>query len=527
MAQHRFGVSASRRAILAGLGAGLGAAALAAPARAQTKPETKPAPKRGNPAKETAADLSDEALFQRHQIPAGAVGYLAVDGKTGQVLQSRAAAEPFVPASSIKIASTAAALVVLGANHRFATTWLTTGAVADGVLKGDLILKGGGDPLLDSDHYADAAQRLKQLGIRRVAGRFVYDSSDFATVRAIDGDYEGSAAYNPGLAALSVNFNRLKLKWERGKAPDAIAVTFTAQTDKGETPVDLYAGGWADERAHDPNGIVYRETAGKKPEWLLLKNPKLKAKGEIWVPVRQPDFAAAHVFQKVAAREGVALPDPVAGTAPAGAGAGAAGAGAGVAFRQESLPLHEIVARVQKYSNNMAAEMLGLAAARKLTGKSVGLAESAAILTDWYKAQIKDANWAGFRLANHSGLSKNTRVTAEQMVAILRFARQRVAAPAYETLLYRYIVGEMDKAQAERTRIQAKTGTINYSNSLAGYMTTAAGRDVLFAVFVSDYRYRELMAKDGKAYTPPPPRWWTSRARELRRQLTRRFAETL
>ena len=232
MAQHRFGVSASRRAILAGLGAGLGAAALAAPARAQTKPETKPAPKRGNPAKETAADLSDEALFQRHQIPAGAVGYLAVDGKTGQVLQSRAAAEPFVPASSIKIASTAAALVVLGANHRFATTWLTTGAVADGVLKGDLILKGGGDPLLDSDHYADAAQRLKQLGIRRVAGRFVYDSSDFATVRAIDGEYEGSDGLppgpiaNPGLAALSVNFNRLKLKWERGKAPDAIAVTF-------------------------------------------------------------------------------------------------------------------------------------------------------------------------------------------------------------------------------------------------------------------------------------------------------------
>jgi D-alanyl-D-alanine carboxypeptidase/D-alanyl-D-alanine-endopeptidase (penicillin-binding protein 4) len=517
MAQHRFVSAASRRALLAGLGATLGAA-LAAPALAQTKPDGKPAPKRGNPAKETTADLSDEALFQRHQIPAEAVGYLAVDGKTGQVLQSRLPAEAFVPASSIKIASTVAALALLGADHRFATAWHATGPVVDGVLRGDLVLKGGGDPLLDSDQYADAVAALKQRGIRSVAGKFVYDSSDFATARAIDADYENSAAYNPGLAALSVNFNRLKLKWERGKSPDSIAVTFTAQTDKGETPVDLYTGGWAPNGAHDPNGIVYREPAGAKPEWLLLRNPKLKAKGEIWVPVRQPEAAAAHVFQRVAARDGLTLPDPAAGRLAAGAA---------LLHRQDSPPLGEIVARVQKYSNNMAAEMLGLAAALKLAGKPVTLPESAALVGDWLKGQIKDVDWAGFRLANHSGLSKHTRITPAQMIGVLRFARQRLAAPAYETLLYRYGIGEMEKAAAARTRIQAKTGTINYSNSLAGYMTTAAGRDVLFAVFVSDYRYREVMARAGKAYTPPAPRWWTSRARELRRQLTRRFAETL
>lgn len=158
------------------------------------------------------SDYSDDGLAKRFQLPLSEVGYLVVDAKTGQVLEQRQPKEGFVPASTIKVVSTVAALVVLGHEHRFQTELLTTGAVVNGTLAGDLYLKGGGDPMLTSDEFEAMAQRLKARGITKVGGRFVYDSSAYATVKAIDAEYEESASYNPGIAALSVNFNVLQLK---------------------------------------------------------------------------------------------------------------------------------------------------------------------------------------------------------------------------------------------------------------------------------------------------------------------------
>src|SRR5262245_39269184 len=162
-------------------------------------------------------DLSDEGLSKRFQVPLSEVGYLVVDAKTGQVLESRQPKELFVPASTIKVASAVAALVLLGHEHRFHTELLSTGAVRNGTLAGDLFLKGGGDPMLTSDDFEAMAQQLKAKGITKVNGRFVYDSSAYVTAKAIDADYEESAAYNPGIAALSVNFNVLQLKWQQEK----------------------------------------------------------------------------------------------------------------------------------------------------------------------------------------------------------------------------------------------------------------------------------------------------------------------
>src|SRR5262249_31868839 len=156
-------------------------------------------------------------LSKRFQLPLTEVGYLVVDAKTGQVLEQRQPKETFVPASTIKVASSVAALVVLGTDHRFQTELLTTGAVANGTLAGDLFLKGGGDPMMTSDDFEAMAQQLKAKGITKVNGRFVYDSSSYTTAKAIDTEYEESASYNPGIAALSVNFNVLQLKWERDK----------------------------------------------------------------------------------------------------------------------------------------------------------------------------------------------------------------------------------------------------------------------------------------------------------------------
>lgn len=504
-----------------------GAFALAlAPAAAKKPPRAAAEPEIG--------DLSDEGLAKRFQIPLTEVGYLVVDAKTGQVLEQRQPKEPFIPASTVKVASTVAALVVLGADHRFATDLVATGVVGNGTLAGDLFLKGGGDPMLTSDDFEAIAQQLKAKGIARVSGRFVYDSSAYTTAKAIDAEYEESASYNPGIAALSVNFNVLQLKWEREKK-GALKFRFAAQTDHNEIEVGYLKAAAAQPGTTGPYGLAYREEGGA-PTWLVL--PGKRAKGEIRVPVKQPDFSAAYIFRKAAEKHGIVLPEPVAGTAPDAAE---------LVYRHISKPLPEIVHRTQRFSNNMAAELLGLATARKLTGKTLDIAAAAGVVGEWLKQKVAGADWSGLNLRNNSGLTKDTRITPEQMVAILRHARTlSIGNQAYADLLRRYHVGKVEAEEeygaAEGARpnggatekngkkgveIRAKTGTVNFSRGVVGYLHTGKGREVVFAVFISDFKQREVMQKQGQAWKEPPVRWWLSRSREFQRAIVKRWAEKL
>jgi D-alanyl-D-alanine carboxypeptidase/D-alanyl-D-alanine-endopeptidase (penicillin-binding protein 4) len=480
-------------------------------------------------------DLGDESLAQRFKIPLSEVGYLVVDAKTGKVLEQRQPAAGFIPASTIKVASTVTALEVLGADHRFDTDLVATGVIRDDTLFGDLFLKGGGDPVLTTDDFEKMAQQLKAKGVAKVAGRFVYDSSAYVSVKAIDGDYEESAAYNPGIAALSVNFNVLQLKWER-EGKNKIDLRFVAETDHNLLDVDYLKARLARPGTTGPYGLSYQVEDGT-PTWLIL--PSRRRKGEIRVPVKQPAFSAAHLFAKAAEKHGIKLPAPVAGTAPDSAY---------LLVRQTSKPLTDIVHRTLRYSNNMAAEMLGLATARKLTGKALDPAGAAAVILDWLKHKVTGADLSTFVLHNNSGLTRGTRISPAQMVAILRYAQTlEFGKQGYADLLRRFYVGKIasdsedDASEGARSdrhgsdrpqrgngvNIMAKTGTVNYSRGVVGYLHTTKGHDVIFAVYISDFKEREVMETLGKPWKTPPVRWWLSRSREFQRYIVKRWAERL
>ena len=111
----------------------------------------------------------------------------------------------------------------------------------------------------------------------------------------------------------------------------------------------------------------------------------------------------------------------------------------------------------------------------------------------------------------------------------------------YADLLRRYNVGKVeadeeygnDDGNREKhgkrgvVSIMAKTGTVNYSRGVVGYLHTGKGRDVVFAVFISDFKQREVMQKQGQTWKEPPVRWWMSRSREFQRSLVKRWAEKL
>ena len=116
----------------------------------------------------------------------GSSGWMLVDLDTGEVLDQSNADRGFAPASVAKLPTAAFALDALGPDHRFTTEIVGTGPVVNGRLQGDLILKGGGDPELDTDALMPMVTRLREQGITGIDGRFGVDATALPQIAEIE-----------------------------------------------------------------------------------------------------------------------------------------------------------------------------------------------------------------------------------------------------------------------------------------------------------------------------------------------------
>lgn len=430
-------------------------------------------------------------------LESSAVGYLLFEPDSGTVLESRAADTPFIPASVAKLPTVAAALALLGPDHRFATRLLATGPLTGGVLRGDLILQGGGDPALATEGLVQLLGGLAAAGLRRVEGRFLYDTALLPDLAEIDAGQPWAAPYNTGVGALSLNYNRALLNWKRGAAgPEVLTVA-----DAGRLPLD---------------SVAVRPMAGSRgfpllpdgaDRWLMAPPAAGEAAGA-WVPVARPGLAAATLFRRLAGDGGIALPLPGVGRTPAGATVLAA---------LDSLPLSELARGLLRHSNNLSAEVIGLAASRRLDPSVATLDRSAALLQGWLTRQ--GAGWRGLRLANHSGLGTGSRATPRQMAALLR-----AGGPA----LWELLPGEED-GKALPSGVHAKTGTLAYVKGLAGLLTAGSGRQLGFVLFIADLARRAALdaALDRRVTAiPAEARGWAAAARRVQDETLGRWVLT-
>jgi D-alanyl-D-alanine carboxypeptidase/D-alanyl-D-alanine-endopeptidase (penicillin-binding protein 4) len=244
--------------------------------------------------------------------------------------------------------------------------------------------------------------------------------------------------------------------------------------------------------------------------WLL--SPTLADTGEDWLPVANPSPITAEVFRTLAAAEGVDLPEPAPGASPAGSREIA---------RHDSVPLAEIAAGVLRYSNNLSAELIGLAASLKLTGRKLTLEDSATALSAWWTLRLPAADWTGLQVENHSGLSSKSKATPRQIVVMLEEAARQIGGADFHDML-KPIAWKGVKGTA-----RVKTGTMSYVRGLAGYIDTAAGRRLAFAIFFNDADERAALDAAFDRYAraiDPESRSWRNRALRLEEKLTTGWA---
>ena len=480
----------SRRAMIAGI-----LAAGAMPRVLMADPRPRPRPEGGRPAPLAAASapvLGVDELIAKANL-GGAVSFLALDAATGAILASREADLPFAPASTLKSVTALYAQSVLGAEHRFATRVIRAGDL--------LILAGGGDPELDSDGLAELAKataEAEKAAGRPAPARFAVWGGALPQIAEISPGQAAHLTYNPTISGMILNFNRVHLGWRRGES--GYALTLEARGRKHSPRAYTIAAGVAD-RAQP---LFTYDGAGAKESWTIARSAMGKA-GSRWLPVRRPELYAGDTFQTLCRAQGLVLPAPeVIADLPAGE----------EIARRASRPLRVILRDMMEYSNNLTAEIVGLAASGK-----PDLVQSGAAMTAWLRGQGVTGE---FTFRDHSGLSPATRITARMMA-------ETVAGPGRAQDLrglMKHIPLRDAKGKALKDSpilVEAKTGTLNFVSNLAGYAQDGQGRQIVFAVLTGDEARRA--ANEGREL-PDGVIGWTRRSKALQQGLIENWLAT-
>ena len=374
-------------------------------------------------------------------------GYILIDANSGKQLAADSENTAFIPASTMKLVTMLSALDHLGPDHRFETSLSVTGKLNDTVLEGDLVLQGNGDVELDLNDLMRMGLALRQLGIRQTSGRFLVSDSAYLRVDEINADQPLDAPYNAGVGPLSLAFGRVTQR-----------------------------------RQNDGSFFANPALVERGPAWRIKED--VKPRRARTIPVRDVGMHTALSLRRIASELGIDLPMPERGTRKPQSQT--------IATIQ-SKPLVEMLEGMMVYSNNQLAETIGLATANSLKPAPQSLAESASTLWHDLVTRLPETDWQGFHITNHSGLDSSARATPKQLAALLQYGLARHHLPYL--LPANAWSGSLSRRLVEKGRLQrvwAKSGSIDFTAALAGYLLPEAGGLWLFAILSDDPERRAV-----------------------------------
>ncbi|MBT3181206.1 MAG: D-alanyl-D-alanine carboxypeptidase [Deltaproteobacteria bacterium] len=343
-------------------------------------------------------------------------GTILVEDMQGNRVFSHRTNEHFVPASAIKIATSACALEALGSDFHFPTAIYQDG-------QGVLYVKGFGDPFLVSEEIAKLVSRLKEKGVRKVS-KIVLDDSYFSPNMKLDGQSSSLNPYDARNSALLVNFNTINLK----KMPSGQVVSAEPQTpitDLGKVfAKGLKVGKQRVNLSKYPDeALIY---AGELLKEFMIRNG-IKVGGQI-----------------------------VGGTVPVSLKP--------ILVYQSSKSIEGNIKDLLEYSNNIIANQIFFFMGAYKHQAPATIEKGQLALNECLKTRF---GWDNFTLVEGSGLSRQNRVTAEQLMVLVR-----------------YYDDHKELLPLKKKIFRAKTGTLTGVSTLAGFMTTPAGKTYRFVIMM-------------------------------------------
>lgn len=378
------------------------------------------------------------------------------------------------PASVMKLITTYAALDLLGSDFTWKNRVYIDGTVSEGVLTGNLILRGSGDPKLVLERMEDLFKQVQAKGVREVRGDILLDRSvfDVPDKSAAEFDDEPLRPYNASPDGLLINFKSLIFSF----LPDAANKRVLIKSEPPiarvsiatEVPASYGAcGDWRSALQADFSNAERVGWSGRFP---------ISCGERIWpVAYVAPRQYAARVVEAMWLGSGGKLAGQVREAATPHA--------AKLLVSADSLPLSNITSDINKFSNNVMAQQLFLTLSNQLPspGRVGSFAASQRQIAAWWKKNL--GNTAAPVLDNGSGLSRNERASAAALTRLLHHADASPQAAVFtQSLGIAGVDGTVARMRDRSPNSPAignallKTGTLRDVSAIAGYATAANGQ---------------------------------------------------
>ena len=419
--------------------------------------------------------------LMRAGVPNEHVSIYVRDAGTNEVVLDLEAGSPRSPASIIKVLTTFAALDMLGPGYTWKTRALIDGELRNGVLHGDLILVGGGDPYMTSERWWSFVQRLREHGLAKITGDVVIDNTLFAPPIEDRAAFDGQPfrSYNVMPDALMVNFQttRFTITANRQREKPQILLNPWLANLVVDNRLRLGAGKCAGYN----RGVNFEVSDASDANTMVVSGTFPAACGSFSINravMSAPDYAYG-AFRTLWTQSGGAIDGALrVGEAPEDAK---------LLHEHDSLPLPDIIRLVNKFSNNVMARHLLLTLGTEQFGPPATPENGRNALRAWLVKREIDLE--GFVLDNGSGLSRAERITARGLGEMLDLAWHSPFMPEFAaslplsatdgTLRNRF------DAPGMQGRIRLKTGRIDDVSALAGYVNAASGKTYVVVVIIN------------------------------------------
>jgi D-alanyl-D-alanine carboxypeptidase/D-alanyl-D-alanine-endopeptidase (penicillin-binding protein 4) len=439
----------------------------------------------------TAQQFHDKTavLLNNKNLNKASVSILVKSLKDGAVIYENNSEQALMPASNMKLVTTAAALEKLGKDFKYFTRfYLTAKPDGNGVVNGSLIVKGAGDPNISGRGQAsvtalleNAAKQLKANGVKKITGDIIIDDTIFDR-EYVHPDWpadQGGRWYQAEVGGVSFNDNCLDFTVSAGDSAGAPANVTTAPAT-GYATLNNSCKTITTGKGHGAS--ISRK--GDTNTFNITGKFKTKATPyTVSIPIHNPGLYFGTVLGEVLQKSGI----PVGGKVALAEKSYDAGKDGLTAAAEIVSDIKRTITVANQRSQNFYAESMC-----KLLGRNFGAAGS---WTEGAKVTEAYLNALGIPKANYtirdgSGLSKNNRVSARALVAVLEHMRSSPLAQIYFDSL---AVSGLNETSLEKRlteapyadRVHAKTGSLNNVSALSGYAVNLDGDIFAFSIIVN------------------------------------------